>query len=75
MRLYSRKICAELAANVNYGPEPDTISCLAKEGVSIREVQVRMDERIAGESYLNALKSAWYMARMLISILVIRNAR
>ena len=75
MRLYSRKICAELAANVNYGPEPDTISCLAKEGVSIREVQVRMDERIAGESYLNALKSAWYMVRMLISILVIGNAR
>lgn len=75
MRLYSRRICKDLAANMNYGPEPDTISFLAKKGVPIKEVQVRMDERIAGESYLNAMRSMLYMARMLISILVIQNAR
>ena len=34
-----------------------------------------MDERIAGESYLNAMHSMLYMTRMLISILVIQNAR
>ena len=74
-RLYSRTICRDLAANMNYGPEPDTISYLAKKGASIREVQVKMDERIAGESYLSLMKSLWYMLRMLISILVIQNAR
>ena len=75
MRLYSRNICRDLAANIDYGPEPDTISYLAKKGVRIREVQVEMDERIAGASYLNLTKSLWYMLRMLISILVIQNAR
>lgn len=75
MRLYSRAICRDLAANMNYGPEPDTISYLAKKGASIREVQVKMDERIAGESYLSLMKSLWYMLRMMISILVIQNAR
>ncbi len=75
MRLYSRNICKDLAANMNYGPEPDTISFLAKKGVPIKEVQVQMDERIAGESYLNVMRSILYMTRMLISILVIQNAR
>lgn len=75
MRLYSRKICRDLAANINYGPEPDTISYLAKKKVQIKEIQVQMDERIAGESYLNMMKSIMYMTRMLISILVIQNAR
>lgn len=75
MRLYSRKICRDLAANINYGPEPDTISYLAKKKVPIKEIQVQMDERIAGESYLNMMKSIMYMTRMLISILVIQNAR
>ena len=61
MRLYSRNICKDLAANMNYGPEPDTISFLAKKGVPIKEVQVQMDERIAGESYLNVMRSILYM--------------
>ena len=34
-----------------------------------------MDERIAGESYLNITKSIMYMLRMLMSILLIQNFR
>ena len=34
-----------------------------------------MDERIAGESYLNITKSMMYMLRMLMSILLIQNFR
>lgn len=34
-----------------------------------------MDERIAGESYLNMTKSMMYMLRMLLSILFIQNFR
>ena len=75
MRMLNKKMIAEFALNLNYGPEPDTISYLLKQGATIAEVQVEMDERIAGESYLNITKSMMYMLRMLMSILLIQNFR
>ena len=75
MRMFNKKMIAEFALNLNYGPEPDTISYLLKQGATIAEVQVEMDERIAGESYLNITKSIMYMLRMLMSILLIQNFR
>ena len=75
MRMFNKKMIAEFALNLNYGPEPDTISYLLKQGATIAEVQVQMDERIAGESYLNVTKSMMYMLRMLLSILFIQNFR
>lgn len=75
MRMFNRKIMKECAMNLNYGPEPDTISFLLKNGASITEVQAEMDERIAGQSYLTAFRSISYMFRMLVSILVIQNFR
>lgn len=75
MRLFNKKMIAEFALNLNYGPEPDTISYLLKQGATIAEVQAKMDERIAGESYLNLTKSMMYMLRMLVSILMIQNFR
>lgn len=75
MRMYSKKIIHEFASNINYGPEPDTISFMLKQGASVKDVQVVMDERTAGESYLNWTKSMLYMLRMLISILFIQNFR
>lgn len=75
MRMFNKKMIAEFALNLNYGPEPDTISYLLKQGATIAEVQVEMDERIAGESYLNLTKSMMYMLRMLMSILFIQNFR
>lgn len=75
MRLFNKKMIAEFALNMNYGPEPDTISYLLKQGATIAEVQVEMDERIAGESYLNLTRSMMYMLRMLLSILFIQNFR
>ena len=62
----------EYAQEVNYGPEPDTISYLIKNGAKISEIQVDMEERIAGTSYLNFAKSISYMFRMLMSIMVIQ---
>ena len=47
MRMFNKKMIAEFALNLNYGPEPDTISYLLKQGATIAEVQVEMDERIA----------------------------
>lgn len=75
MRMYGKKIIHEFAENINYGPEPDTISFLVKRGAKIHAVQVEMDERTAGESYLNFAKSVGYMLRMLISILIIQDFR
>lgn len=75
MRMFNKKMIAEFALNLNYGPEPDTISYLLKQGATIAEVQVEMDERIAGESYLNLSRSVMYMLRMLLSILFIQNFR
>lgn len=75
MRMFNKKIMKECAVNINYGPEPDTVSYLIKNGASVAEVQAEMDERIAGQSYLTAFKSISYMVRMLTSILIIQNFR
>lgn len=75
MRMFSREMIKEFAQNLNYGPEPDTVSYLLKNGARISEVQVKMEERQFGESYLNVLGSAKYMLRMLISIILVQNFR
>ena len=75
MRMFSHKMVEEFALGLNYGPEPDTVSYLLKQGARVAEVQVKMDERIAGESYLNPINSAKYMAKMLFSILLIQSFR
>lgn len=75
MRMFNKKMIEEFALNMNYGPEPDTVSYLLKQGATIAEVQVSMDERIAGTSYLTLGRSMMYMMRMLISILLIQNFR
>lgn len=75
MRMFSMDMIREFAQNLNYGPEPDTISYLLKNGARISEVAVEMDERQFGDSYLNLLGSARYMIKMLISILVVQNFR
>lgn len=75
MRMLNKKMIEEFALNMNYGPEPDTISYLIKSGVKVKEVQVEIDERVAGVSYLNFGRSMAYMVRMAISILVIQGFR
>lgn len=75
MRMFNREMIREFALNLNYGPEPDTISFLLKQGARVAEVQVDIAERLAGESYLKPLVAAKYMVRMLISIFLIQNFR
>ncbi|MEG0770497.1 MAG: glycosyltransferase family 2 protein [Clostridia bacterium] len=75
MRLYDKTVIKEFAQNINYGPEPDTIAFLMKNGLLCKEIQVKMDERIAGESYLNLKASIAYMMKMCISILLVQWVR
>lgn len=75
MRMFNRKILKECAEKINYGPEPDTIAYLIKKGRKVSEIQVVMNERIAGESYLNFTRSIMYMLRMMVSLILIQNFR
>ncbi len=75
IRMFNRKMIGEFALNLNYGPEPDTVSYLLKQGAGIGEVPVEIMERAGGESYLKPVVAAKYMIRMLISILLIQNFR
>ena len=72
MRLFDKKMIPLFANELDFGPEPDTISLLMRWGYKVEEMQVEMRERIAGESYLNFTKSVAYMLRMSISILLVQ---
>lgn len=72
MRLFGPHVLQKFSENINYGPEPDTISYLLYNGAHIAEVQVEMHERIAGESYLDLGRSLRYMLNMFVSILFIQ---
>lgn len=72
MRMFNRRMVEEFALNLNYGPEPDTISYLIKNGAVVKELQVEMGERLAGTSYLNLTRSVEYMLKMGLSILLIQ---
>ena len=72
MRLFNRRMIKKLANTMNYGPEPDTIAYLIKCGAKVDEYQVYMNDRIAGESYLNFANSIKYMFHMCSSILIVQ---
>ena len=72
MRLYNKRMLELFANNINYGPEPDTIAYLIHCGFKIKEIQVTMNERTAGTSYLTPFRSAGYMLNMAVSILLVQ---
>lgn len=75
MRLYGRRLLYHMAYGVNYTPEPDTVAYLLRSGASVKEMQVSMRERTAGESYLNLGRSIQYMTQMCINIIFIQWVR
>lgn len=70
MRLFNKSMIKKFGYQINYGPEPDTLAFLLNCGVRIEEVQVSMEERTAGTSYLTLGRSVSYMLHMLYGILV-----
>lgn len=72
MRLFDKQMIPLFANELDFGPEPDTISLLMRWGYKVEETQVEMRERVAGESYLNFTKSVAYMLRMSVSILLVQ---
>ena len=72
MRLFNRRMIKKLAYSMNYGPEPDTIAYLINCGAKVAECQVAMNERTAGESYLNFARTIRYMTTVCCSILILQ---
>ena len=75
MRMFNRSAIKVMANTIDYGPEPDTIAHLIRSGAVVKEVQVEMHDRIAGESYLNLKRSIKYMTHMFFSIIFIQWCR
>lgn len=75
MRMYNHAMIRLFATQLNIGPEPDTIAYLIQSGAQVAEVQVEMRERMAGESYLNPIRSAAYMLEQGISIVLFQKFR
>ncbi len=72
MRLYDRRVMEYFAASSHYSPEPDTLSYLISRRIKVTEVQVSMNERMNGRSYLDITESLRYMFRMCSSILLLQ---
>ena len=70
MRMYNKRMIEKFETELNYGPEPDTVAYLVRCGAKVKEVQVEMSERMAGESYLNFSRTIKYMTNMCTSILL-----
>lgn len=70
-RAYSRRAFCLLAKfyPVDY-PEPEAVILLGQNGFRIREVPVLMRARTGGESSISGLGSAYYMFKVITSILV-----
>lgn len=72
MRLFNKRMIKKLAHSMNFGPEPDTIAYLINCGAKVAEFQVEMNERTAGESYLNFTRTIRYMTTVCSSVLILQ---
>lgn len=72
MRLYKRNVISAFVQNYNLTPEPDTLTFLIRMGADVREIQVKMEERKHGQSYLSPVNATKYMIRVLSSILFLQ---
>lgn len=71
-RAYDKRAMKFLARNypTDY-PEPESVVILLKMGFKIREVKVEMNPREKGKSSIYGLYSFYYMAKVILSILMV----
>lgn len=62
------ELCARLYPH-DY-PEPEAIIILQRAGLRIHEIPVTMSQRTAGVSSLTPLRSAYYMTKVILAILI-----
>ncbi|MBI1276847.1 MAG: glycosyltransferase [Anaerolineaceae bacterium] len=61
-------LCAQIYPH-DY-PEPESIVLLCRAGIRLLEMPVTMQPRLAGQSSITALRSAYYMIKVILAILV-----
>lgn len=70
MRIINKKLIKDYAFEINRKPEPDTLAFQIKKGFRAKEVQVKMEDRLAGTSiYAGLGNSIKYMLKVLITII------
>jgi glycosyltransferase involved in cell wall biosynthesis len=70
-RAYNRRAITFLAENYPQDyPEPESVIMLGMNGFRIQEVGVIMRERAAGQSSISAVRSVYYMIKVLLAIFV-----
>lgn len=70
MRMINKVLIKDYAFELNRKPEPDTLAYQIKKGYKVKEVQVKMEERMAGSSiYTGFGNSIKYMLKVVITIL------
>ena len=62
------QLCAQIYPH-DY-PEPESIVLLYRAGIRLCEMPVTMQPRIAGQSSITTLRSAYYMLKVILAILV-----
>ena len=72
-RACNKKVIALFAKRypVDY-PEPESIVCLLRNGFSVLEIPVIMQERQSGKSSITSLKSIYYMVKVSLAVLIDR---
>lgn len=70
MRIINRQLIKDYAYELNRKPEPDTLAYQMKKGFKVKEIQVKMEDRVAGTSiYAGIGSSIQYMLRVLVTII------
>jgi glycosyltransferase involved in cell wall biosynthesis len=75
LRMYNKKMIKLIGYDIAYTPEPDTLAYMIRCGARVEEVQVQMNERMFGTSYLNVWNSVKYMITVLMNIMVLQWVR
>lgn len=70
MRAVGKNVIKVFAKSMNFCAEPDTLCYLLRKKYRVKEVEVRMKERLNGKSYfISPFKSIKYMIEIFISII------
>ena len=72
-RAVSKPLISHFAKEyANDYPEPEAIVSAVLNGYSIKEVPVKMNERVGGESSINTIRAVYYMIKVPIALVIYR---